>query len=65
LVFTKATKGSQFLRDRTDEVSPPTALNLLFVQFPGHSLGRGNRWSPESTKHLEFAGPRTKEEKAI
>lgn len=43
LVFTKATKDSQFPRDRTDEVSPPNAPNLLFGQFPGHSRERGGK----------------------
>lgn len=49
----------------TDEVRPTTAPNLLSGQFPRHSLGRRNRWNPERPRHLEFAGPRTKEERGI
>lgn len=52
-------------RCEIDEVSPTTSLNLLCGQFPGHSLGRGNRWNSERPRHLELAGPKTKEERAI
>lgn len=51
-------------RYETDEVSP-TARNLLSRRFLRQSLGRGNRWNPERPRHLEFARPRTKEERAV
>lgn len=64
LVFTKATKDSQFPRDRTDEVSPPNAPNLLFGQFPGHSRERGGK-QVALRKNKAARICRTKKEKAI